>query len=341
MGDASVHTALGGADLIGKVHCAVDDPRPRPQYFQTSPYYDASTSMAEMLAKPTGNQTFCQNGQGNATLDLALPANHSIQSVNGDGHTKCQQVGSNRILCGGDPGANPQIDVGLLCDAQGVFDCQPGSVLQSAACSNNMHPGAIAGMDDWEMDSNGALMPVNGHQLPNGAFTGPITHPLHLLNGVMVGQSLPGNALPSNGAPGNGAPINGLPGNGSPGNGAPGNGLLLPAVCPVGLFADGAAANCVSLGPSQPTCPDGFTFDGTTKTCKATKADGNYPGCPVGQLFDPSTGACDAHTQIVSATELIHTQTFQFNLPDCTKKTKTGQDTGTGAGTIICLKNCP
>ncbi len=45
-----------------------------------------------------------------------------------------------------------------------------------AHCAINIHAGAIADMDDWEMDVNGRLMPVSGHQLANGAWNGPITH---------------------------------------------------------------------------------------------------------------------------------------------------------------------
>jgi len=341
MGDASVHTALGGTDLIGNLHCVVDDPLPRPMYFQTSPYYEPGTSMTEMLAQPSGNHTFCQGSQSFATLDLTLPLNHSIQSINGDGHTQCSQVAGGRILCGGVGGSNPQVDVKMQCNERGVFGCQPGSDLQTAGCSNNMHTGAIAGMDDWEMGSNGALIPVNGHQLPNGAWTAPITHPMHLINGVMVVESLPSNGLPVNGLPGNGAPSNGIPSNGANSNGA-----LLPAVCPVGFFSDSSASTCTSLGAPVTTCLDGFTYDPATKTCKSAKAGGNYPGCPMGQLFDPSSGVCDAHTQIVSGTELIHTQSFKFNLLDCsqTRKKNSSGDSSTGGpsgGVPGCIANCP
>ncbi|MFH1186218.1 MAG: hypothetical protein V1755_14455, partial [Chloroflexota bacterium] len=244
----------------------------------------------------------------------------------------------------------------------GIFNCQPGSELVNAACSNNMHAGAIAGMDDWEMDSNGALVPPSGHQLPDGAWTGPITQPMHLINGVMVVQTLSGNALSSNDLAGNNLAGNNLAGNnlagndlasndlssnglsgdglssdGAAGNGAPAIGELLPAVCPVGFYSDGSASSCTSLGPSEPICLDGLSFNGSTKTCRSEKADGNYPGCPAGRLFDPSTGACDAYTRIISAMQLIHTQYFEFSLPDCTQAKKEGEG-GPGAGTIICLK---
>ena len=148
---------------------------------------------------------------------------------------------------------------------------------------------------------------------------------------------------------GNGLGANGAGANGAGANGAGANGIaldsaLVPAVCPVGFFADKAGSSCTSLGPSEPQCLDGFAFDAATKTCRAQKADGNYPGCPAGQLLDPSTGACDFETQIVSATELIHTQAFQVNLPDCSTAKKNGGDGSngnSGSGTIVCLKNCP
>ena len=339
MGDGSVRTALGGIDLTGGVHCLVDNPRPRPMYSQTSPYYDLSTSMAKMLAQPAGNETFCQGDKSYATLDLAVPPDHSIESVTGDGNTQCSLLEGGRILCGGDAGSSPQVEVGVQCTAQGVFGRQPGSELVNAVYSNNIHAEAIAGMDDWEMDSNGALVPVSLQQLPDGAWTGPITQPMHLINGVMVVQTLSGNTMSSNNLAGNNLAGNGLASNnlagnglatndlsssglsseGAAGNGAPEIGELLPAVCPVGFYSDSSAASCTSLGPSEPICLDGFSFDAPTKTCRSEQPDGNYPGCPAGKLFDPSTGACDAHTQVVSATQLIHTQSFQFNLPDCTR----------------------
>jgi hypothetical protein len=315
MGDGSVHTALEGVDLLGSLHCVVDNPRPRPMYFQTSPFYTPGTSMEAMRAQPSGNETFCQNGKAYEILSLTIPLDHSIESVVGDGDSNCEQVDANRVICGGASNASPQVEVGLVCDGLEAISCQPGSELGAAGCSNNIYDPAgiqddtvhgVAGMQDFHMDANGALVPLNGQQLPDGALTGGVFQNLQLVNGGLlpaVQKSL------------------------SSGDGAPAMGELLPAVCPVGFYSDNGATACTSLGSSEPTCLDGFAFDDATETCMSAEADGNYPGCPAGQIFDPSTGACDAHTQIVLATQVIHTQSFQLSLPDCSEKSQEKEDT--------------
>jgi hypothetical protein len=95
-------------------------------------------------------------------------------------------------------------------------------------------------------------------------------------------------------------------------------------VCPQGYYFDAGLQGCTSLGPAEPTCLDGYHFSGDGRICESDQPNGKYPGCPAGQIFDPSTGMCDAQTTIVSITQLVHTQSFQLNLPDCSIKKKSG-----------------
>src|SRR5262249_6477535 len=105
---------------------------------------------------------------------------------------QCQNAGGDRVVCYGAPGSNPQIEVGLVCDAHGVFDCQPGSQLQFSGgeCVSNFTNGPIGGMDGWEANGDGVPLPVNGIPLPDGARAGPVFQNQVIINGVMVAESL-------------------------------------------------------------------------------------------------------------------------------------------------------
>ena len=339
----AVKASPEGASLPDGVYCVVDNPRPRPMYAQTSPFYDPVMPLEDMHAQPTGSETYCKNGTAYQILSLEIPEFHSIDSVEGEDGTSCQQVDANRVVCGGVPNSSPQVEVGLLCDGFEAIFCQPASELGATGCSNNMSEVAgmqdlhqdLAGadaagiqddtvrdfagmqdfhMDDWELDANGALVPSNGHELPAGGLAGTITRPLNLINGVMVARSM----VDEGQADDSGA------GSGSVGYEAAGRGAVPAAACPVGFYLDGQG--CTSLGPSEPACLHGFTFDESSRTCKADTAEGSYPGCPLGQILDPSTGVCDPHTNWVSATQLHHAQTFQLKLPDCTDESSGKQN---------------
>jgi hypothetical protein len=286
-------------------------------YFQTSPFYTPGTSMEAMHAQPEGSETFCKGGQAYQILSLTIPEYHSIESVVGTGDGRCEQVDAHRVICGGASNSSPQVEVGLLCNGFEAIQCQPGSQLGATGCGNNMVD--AAGMQDFHMDANGALVPLNGQQLPDGALTGGVFQNLQLVNGGLlpaVQKSL------------------------SSGDGAPTIGGLLPAVCPVGFYSDNGATACTSLGSSEPTCLDGFAFDDATKTCTSAETEGNYPGCPAGQIFDPSTGLCDTQTSFVSATELHHIQVLQVSLPDCSEKSQEKEDTAPGC-VVDAYTKCP
>ncbi len=296
-------------DTVRGLHCILDQPLPFPLFSKTSPYYSPGTSMQAMDAKVTGSQNFCQNGLGYETMDLSLPPDHSIQAWNSDEHTQCQQVDGNRLVCFGNSNSNPQLEVSIQCDSYGIFNCQPGTDLGVAGCSNNLLGGSIAGLEDWERDANGALVPLNGRQLPNGALTGHTTHPMQLINGVIVVESLTSNTQSGNDGSFNGS---------------------IASDCPQGYYLDQGLTGCTSLGPPQTQCLPGYHFNSQTATCESDLPGGNYPGCPAGQLFDLTTGVCDPDTTIISASRLIHTKTFQLNLPDCSNNS--GKEGGGGGG---------
>jgi len=306
--DGSVHSFNGG------VFCVFDHPLPLPQFTKTSPYYDPSVPMEDMSLKILRTEQFCQNKQGSQTVDLQLDKDTSIVSYSGDGKTSCQTVNGNRVVCSGSPNTNPQVEVGLLCDGFTGARCQIGSTFDGASCSNNMHGAKTKGMDDWEMNPHGVLVPTSGVQLPNGGFLGPITHPMIVIHGVMVAESLPGNGAPSNGLPSNGSSGNGASTNGSGASINSGN----VASCPQGFYFDNGAQGCASLGTLQTQCLDGYHFNNDTLTCEADKPNGNYPGCPTSQLLNPLTSQCDAISKMISPTSVMMYEALNISLPDCT-----------------------
>jgi hypothetical protein len=320
-GDGSVH------DVTNELHCVVDHPLPMPQFVGTSPYYDPGVPMEDMTPKVLKTVQFCQNGQGFETIDLELDEDASLQSVSGLDGSTCEIVNDNRVVCYGAPNSNPQAKAGLLCNGFNGMRCQIGSEFDGAGCSNNMRGGPLAGMDDWELNANGVLVPIHGVQppgtgqdtieyvreFPNGALVGPVLQNAVIINGVMVARSLPGNSIPSNGVSSNGVSSNEVSSNGT----FEGN------ICPVGYYFDSALQGCASLGAPLTECLDGYHFNGEKFGCEADQPNGNYPGCSMGQLLNPLTGACDTNSKMASLTGLAMTVGLQVNLPQCSESGST------------------
>ncbi len=278
----------------GSFRCVVDHPRPSPAFSQSSPYYAEA-----MYENVTQVAQFCQNGRSYATLDFSYnsDSSHSFQSANVlQGKGECQAIsggtgGRTRVVCDGASNTSLTVAGFVACNGITQLRCQPGSTLGTASCSNNMHTGAVAGMDDWEFNG-GVLVPASGGQLPGGTlFSGPITHQLPQFNGVMVTES-------------------------HNESGTPGNGGNLP-VCPIGYYFDTGTQGCASLGAPTKQCLDGYSLNGNQMCTSASGLKANYPGCPTGQVFDPYTGTCDSQSTFASANTVIHQQLFTVNFQNC------------------------
>jgi hypothetical protein len=305
----------------------MDQPLPSPRFVKTSPYYNPD--LAPQVTSPEILQTgqFCQSGQAFQTVDLKLDEGASIVSVNGDGKTGCQLVNENRVVCYGAPNASLEAQVGFQRDGAQYLRCPIGTDFDGDGCVFPSVPGGAspAGMDDWEYDANGVLVPaawadqppgvqpaepedqaVVSRQLPGGGLAGPILQGQVVINGVMVARDsyTPADA---------------------------------PATdCPAGYYLDTGANACLSLGPPQAQCLGGYHFNAEKLGCEADQPGGNYPGCPLGQLLDTSTGQCAANSQVLSLTSVMLVQPLQLNLPGCSSPGGgSGPDTG-GGGAPSC-----
>lgn len=334
--DGSVHTFGAGEagiqdDTVRGVHCVFDQPLPAPQFFGMSPYYDPAQPMESMVPEVSKSVQFCQDKQGYQTLDFQLDDDERLFSVNGDGRTNCQQVNANRIVCYGESNANFQAEVGFQCDGARNLSCPAGSEFNGDGCSASSN----FGMDDWELNANGVLMPSNGTQLPAGGFLGPKVPNLVIIHGVMMVESLSLNSLPENGSS-----SNGLASNGNSTNGVNGDGRTafqpLAFDCPTGFYFDDGAQACASLGAPQTECLSGFHFNGDGRACESDQENGNYPGCPKGELLNPLTGQCDANSQVLSSTSFVAYIPMQVQLPDCTPKIKPAGGADEGGTGDLC-----
>jgi len=338
---------------VDTIHCIVDNPTPHPMYLQTTPYYNLDVNPEDMEAQVTRSETFCQNGYSYQTLDLYLPENHSIESVKSEGETKCEILENNRVVCYSPSNiSNPQqqVEGAIPCNALDVFSCQPGSSLEGGVCSGQSNGNRIDGLQDWKLDENGILFPVNGHQLSNGAWVGEITQPVLWINGTFVIQDTQASSLPAD--QGDNILVSFPNPNSIRQQGIiPSVSFGYHSLCPTGYYGsrtDGLCSGGLTSSDllwggsgsgggsqSQTTCMRGYHYNTQTMRCESDQPIFNYPGCPTGKLMFLQNGRCDLRTFIVSASQIIHSQDFDLELQDCSVP-ESSQGNGNDSGGLVC-----
>jgi len=325
------------------VRCIVANPTPHHMYRQTTPYYNLDITPEDMEAQVTGSQNFCQNGLSYQTLDLAVPENHSIQSVSSAGGANCETLENNRVVCYGSSNTNPQAQVSILCNELGVFSCQPGANLDGGVCSGQISGRDIAGLQDFHLDENGYIVPTNGRQLTNACCGGEITQSVLWINGTFVVQDTQSSSLPSHQ---DGTILVSFPNPISekqqfyftyfvPYSKCPAGYYESNGQCIGGGYGDGNEASPGGGAQSQQTCLAGFHYNIQTMRCEADLPTFNYPGCPSGSLMYIETGKCDIETKVISPSKLVHEQAFDLELQDCSAP-ESNQGNGNDSGGLSC-----